>query len=764
MSGNDASQARHIELILRQIDSLPTLPVVATRLLSLTASDESSARDIMEVVSADQALTAKILALCKQSDRGVRTDVMSVDKAVVLLGFNAIRNAVLSVQVVGMFDRPEPDGANKPGASGTGKPNDAGHFDRTAFWRHSLAVAITAEFIAAAHPGSADLPPSEAFVCGLLHDIGKLAIDYVLPKSFSRILELADLNQGNISEFERRIVGIDHHTAGKRLAEQWGLPHRLQDCIWLHGSNYETLPRLDHRRMVGVVGLADLMVRRAHIGFSGNHVLKQDPQELARKIGLDASRLDSIGQRVHEELERRSKALGLDDKASRDLFIQSIQQANQALGRLNAALDRRGAMASRQAQILEAVTAFHSGATPGSGVPDVVNSVAVSAAGVLGGGFYAVVCPGDKSDERTRAWLISQFSDQGKPMRSHLIEPPPEAPDIMSVDLHQPAAMNLMGILPWISDHLEGAPDLRSIKMLPLSCGWGTAAILLHDRPMLPPWQMLAPLAATWGSAIAAAAQHDGARRLGEDLAESNRALAEAQDRLLRNESLTRLGEMAAGAAHEMNNPLAVISGRAQLLAGTLPVNSREQKAAQTVCEQAHRLSDLITSLRLYADPPKAVRQQTDMGILLDEALKRVAREVRETRDGGKGAPVDLKIKSKLPVVRLDPDQISQAIAELILNAVQAQPKTGVQVIVQADKTAKQLTIQVVDDGVGMDGHTLAHAMDPFFSSKPAGRRIGMGLPRAQQLVSTHSGWIQLRSAPGVGTTATLTLPLDPEA
>jgi signal transduction histidine kinase len=294
------------------------------------------------------------------------------------------------------------------------------------------------------------------------------------------------------------------------------------------------------------------------------------------------------------------------------------------------------------------------------------------------------------------------------------------------------------------------------VRLLPLTCGWGTAAVLLHNQAQLPPWAQLSALAATWGSAIAAAGQHDGARRMGEELAEANRALAEAQDRLLQSESMARLGEMAAGAAHEMNNPLAVISGRSQLLSMSLPGGSKEQKAAQQIFEQSHRLSDLITSLRMFADPPAPKLARTDMNALLSEAIKRARAEVGE----GVTTALDLQVKNRLPEMEVDAEQITKAVAELIVNAMQAQPRSGVRISAQVEPVERNLIIQVIDDGVGMDGHTLAHAKDPFFSAKPAGRRIGMGLTRAQQLAAAHDGWIDLRSTPGQGTTAALVLPI----
>ena len=99
----EISRPKRIELILRQIDSLPALPVIATRLLTLTASDETHAREVIELVQADPALTAKVLSLCRAADKGLREDILTVDRAVVLLGFNSIRNVVLSIKVMELF-------------------------------------------------------------------------------------------------------------------------------------------------------------------------------------------------------------------------------------------------------------------------------------------------------------------------------------------------------------------------------------------------------------------------------------------------------------------------------------------------------------------------------------------------------------------------------------------------------------------------------------------------------------------------------------
>lgn len=799
MVSHELSKPRRIELILRQIDALPTLPAVATRLLALTSDDDSSGKEVTQLIQSDPSLTAKVLSLCKTADKGVRTDILTIDRAVVLLGFNAIRNAVLSVKVMEVFggtvdgdlDSPMTGGrlarAHDQPAPGAGEhvPGAVVGMDRRGFWMHSLAVAIAAEQIAKAHRDP-ELPADEAFVCGLLHDMGKLALDHVLPRSYARVVELAEINRGDVAEVERKVVGIDHHTAGKRLAEQWNLPLRLQDSIWLHGSPFDTLPKVEHRRLVGLVKLADAVVRDRHVGYSGNF-RPSGVEELTDKLGLNLDKVRKSTADLFAQLEERGQALGIHDDPSHELALDSIQRANQALGRANEALERRSRTSAVQTRILETLSKFNASMAPARSVQDAMDAVTASARGLLGDGFYAVIYPTRHDDTLASDavprpdgyWLLSQYNKQGEPADARYLDTPPHTPDIAALDASRSIGVELMGVLPWIADYLIAADDLREVKMLPLPCGWGTVAILLHDRPNLPGWNLLGPLAGTWGNAVAAAAQHAGARRLGEELASANAALDAAQDKLLHTESLARLGEMAAGAAHEMNNPLAVISGRSQLMSATLQPGSDHQKSAQMIFRESHRLSDLISCLRMFADPPQADRKPADLAQVLDNAVSRIRKSVAK---GKAKFAIDLQVSKSLAPMEIDADQIDRAVTELLFNAVQASPKSAVVVSVKFDPplpttsaesaqpaqteepnifAGRSLLIQVTDDGQGMDAHTLHHALDPFFSAKAAGRQVGMGLPRAEQLAQAHGGSVRLRSEEGAGTVATLQIALD---
>ncbi len=746
MSANDPHRARRLELILQQLESLPTLPGVAMRLLQITSDDDSNAQQVIELVRSDPALTGKILAMCRTADKGIKENVTTVDRAVLLLGFDAIRNAVLSIKVFETFAE-EGDADKAPAA---GQP---AAFNRAAFWRHSLAVATLCELITDAHARTlAPFTAAEAFVCGLLHDVGKLAMEHLLPRSYQRVVELTEQHHLNIADVERKVVGLDHHTVGKRLAEHWQLPHLIQDCIWLHGSPTHTLPDLAHRQMIGVVTVADLAVRQQHLGYSGNYHLAQPIDQVAREAGLEPSRVRQAIDELHDELQRRAAAMGLGQTPSRQMFMESIMQANAVLGRLNSQLQQGRRMATGQRQVLTAITEFHESGRRGRGVQDVLKAVVTSAASVLGQGYYGVLYQG--SDDQP--WLFNQYTTSGRLVHSELLTPPMDTPNLSPLMRGVNLSMELGAMLPWVTQAVIAGVDVKSINMLALPCAWGCAAVLLHqvDAAALPPEPSLGALLHTWGSAIAATTQHQGARSLGEQLVQTTRELVEVQDRMLRNQAMARLGEMAAGAAHEMNNPLAVISGRAQLLSTRLEAGSREQADAEQIWRQSEKLSDLITALRLFADPPRPRFADARVADVLEQAVHLLMQR-EPTAPALRVSGVD-----DAPPLHTDGNHVAAALAELLINAVQARPKVGVRVAASVDPVNDRFLIKVTDDGCGMDTTTLEHACDPFFSAKPAGRQVGLGLARAKRLLESLGGDIELSSEVGQGTTATLSLPL----
>ncbi|MBA4039952.1 MAG: hypothetical protein C0468_06470 [Planctomyces sp.] len=299
----------------------------------------------------------------------------------------------------------------------------------------------------------------------------------------------------------------------------------------------------------------------------------------------------------------------------------------------------------------------------------------------------------------------------------------------------------------------------------------GPAGVLVyladHARALDQDPATTTPIARAWGLALQLAAQHDGARRLAEQLAGTGRALSEAQSQLAEQQSMSRLSELTAGAAHELNNPLTIISGRAQILISRL-TDAKLRQAAAHIAAAAGWMSDLITRLHLIAKPPQCAPARIDLRQLLESIARQAMSKPpsalpadptpRAPNERAPLTPVRVALEPGVSFISADPALFPRALQELVTNALQSNPKTGVTISARAGPEEDELTIRVRDDGAGMSPHALRHAFDPFFSEKPAGRRPGLGLALTRRLIALHHGHIVLDSAPDRGTTATITL------
>ena len=218
---------------------------------------------------------------------------------------------------------------------------------------------------------------------------------------------------------------------------------------------------------------------------------------------------------------------------------------------------------------------------------------------------------------------------------------------------------------------------------------------------------------------------------------------------------LEAVARLAGGAGHEINNPLTVISGRAQLMmesAGT----EDERNVWRTIHLQAGRISDLIADLMEFAAPLHTYRQKIDLVILIKNAISHISYSNHPNAEAFK---IDKEIEDPIPQVWVDPVQIESVIAELLENSITFSIKEPYIQLSVAITDNSQVLLAIRDNGPGMNPQTLAHAFVPFFSSHSAGRRRGLGLSLAWRRVVSNQGRIWLESEPGKGTVAKILLP-----
>jgi len=225
------------------------------------------------------------------------------------------------------------------------------------------------------------------------------------------------------------------------------------------------------------------------------------------------------------------------------------------------------------------------------------------------------------------------------------------------------------------------------------------------------------------------------------------------EGQLHQSERLAALGEMTAGVAHEVRNPLGIISSTAELLRERLARYEPANHLAQIIVDEANRLNEKVTEFLDFARPRIPNLRPCDLEAVLNRNLELLQPEIDRL---GIDVTRDYHLNGRPLVV--DPDLLHQAFLNLLLNAIQAMPAGGHLTVVTLPGPRHQGgEIRFQDDGEGIDPENLKKILNPFFTTKEKGS--GLGLPIVKSIIEAHQGHLQISSAPGTGTTVIITIP-----
>jgi putative nucleotidyltransferase with HDIG domain len=238
-----------LKALVRRIDDLPTLPRTVFRITEMINNPSASARDLASVITDDQVLTARLLRLVNSSFYGFPQRISTVTRAIVLLGFDAIRHLLLTTSVFDVF---------------TSRHQDT-TADRENLWDHSLGCAVAAKVIGK-HIRHDKI--EELFVCALLHDIGKIVSMVYSPNDYSAASQLAADKNILLIEAEKELMDFTHVDTGRLLAERWNLPTMVTEVIACHHT-----PGIadNFTQEAAVVHLADILCRALCYGSGGDN-------------------------------------------------------------------------------------------------------------------------------------------------------------------------------------------------------------------------------------------------------------------------------------------------------------------------------------------------------------------------------------------------------------------------------------------------------------------------------------------------------------
>jgi putative nucleotidyltransferase with HDIG domain len=256
---SDQTAPKRLDDLIRQVRDLPSLPIAVTRVMQLTNDPKAGLSDVAHALASDQGLAARVLKLANSAYYGSSRRIGTVSEAVVILGMRTTRNLTLATSCQDMLER-EVQGYFLP---------------RGALWRHSLACAAAAQNLArrAKFRGT-----EEAFVAGLLHDIGKVIMSAYLKAEFAQVLTRVAKGKSTFSDAERDVLGFDHAEVGARLLERWNLPPTLVTAVRYHHSPSQIPDNL----LAALVHVADTICLTLGIGLGVDGMAYTlDPNALA---------------------------------------------------------------------------------------------------------------------------------------------------------------------------------------------------------------------------------------------------------------------------------------------------------------------------------------------------------------------------------------------------------------------------------------------------------------------------------------------------
>lgn len=270
------------ERVLRDVHQLPSLSVVVRELLDSFEGDNVRIPQLVSKINRDQGLAARVLRVANSAFYGFPGNIGSINEAVVVLGFHAVRSLALASGIIGQFS-----------------PAEGKQFDRLAFWQHAIGTGVAARVLANVLGRNAE----EAFAAGLLHDVGKLVLDAHFHEDFCAVLSYVKNNDCTMLEAEKSVLGMDHAAIGYEVARQWRFPSAIQQAIRDHQHPDAQAASM----LTDIVHAANVLTHSLEIGNGGDDIVPRLSEAAWQRLNVHWEELPVL----LKEIERQNAGANL---------------------------------------------------------------------------------------------------------------------------------------------------------------------------------------------------------------------------------------------------------------------------------------------------------------------------------------------------------------------------------------------------------------------------------------------------------------------
>ncbi len=728
--------------IIKKIEDLPVIVPVAVHVLTLSLKDDVELDKLTSLIESDPVLTARILKLVNNMQSGLMEKVTTVRQAAALAGLNQVRCALLGVIFSDQFCSDQKLCQ-----------------EIKELWSHSLMTACLAKIAA-----RKIFPELEqiAFVGGIMHDIGKMVIMETFPENYRAVEELRSKKGLTYIDAEQEAMDTNHCLAGEILVKQWNIPEEIVDCIAFH----HTLPGWDdipsaNNELINLVSFANLLSREI---LCDTHYLDRtsfNRNSIMNRLGLSQDDILKIQEEATKDYSVKASYFDLDSDIN-TIFNSVIQKANQKLSCMGQELDIRNKSLLRHSQLLKLEGDLYSRLCPVLDKQSMFEMVAegfkqFESATV---GFFYTVNPELRQLEgvvwkkgKKKRHLLCFLDRDGLPVWEHADADIP--PDLNKIIFDYKKRMGLSG-----SYSYNVISKFNVVSFHEKSGLFGELCILLK-RDVLRDHEadraVLLNIAKMLSENLEKIRLHEEMEKKNEELTRAILKNRRMNLKLMQTERLGAVGQLAAGAAHEINNPLAIISARAQLLQ-LKEKDEKRKRELSLISEQIDRISRILSNLMDFARPAPPTLQDTNIHEVIDRVL-----ELLHSCFKKQDTVIEKQYDPEMITIKADPGQVEQVFLNVLINAQHAMEnkKGKITITTGLSQDRKNIRITIEDQGEGITRKNLKKIFDPFFTTKEEGKGTGLGLSTSHGIINSHFGRFDIFSEEGKGTEVVVELPVD---
>ncbi len=699
--------------IIKNSKNLPTLPHVLIKLLEACNTEDTDPEKLTHIISSDPSISTKVLRLANSSFIGLPTKFKSLGQAVVYLGSDSIRNIAITASVQQVFSIAKTNGT----------------FNLKRFWWHSLMCAALAKRIAKKISFEFD---EEAFISGLLHDIGRLLLLNSKNDAITSIVENSYDNE-NTAVLEKEKIGVSHCEVGAWLIRQWKLKSFMADAVLYHHEKPERIK--DSFPLVKIIYVANELC----IGYfdeknSGNNVAEY-------LLGLKDNDILSITSGAEEEVKSIAESLEIQLETPGSSNIQDTEKNNELLNKVQNITMLYGTLHNliKAADKDAIIKSVDKGIKITLNVNKVFFFLYNFEKNILTG--YS---PASQDDDLINHLKIPLQSDRGILVRS----------------LAKNKAVDSFGILEDINKtiadeqiiDLLGTEGLVAIPMAAKEKHVGVIVIGLSESHLMNISNQLSFLNMFADQAAMCIHAYDQKQN---------------QTRIILAERMKSASTMARKLAHEINNPLAIIKNYLKILELKFPEKKSASNELHIIKEEINRIADLIIQLSDFSKPNIKKIEPVDINALFWDLLKILKESILLP------SLIDVHFTPETSIHRINTDKnrMKQVFINLIKNAAEAM-RDGGNIFIQTKQVLetvqtlsekptqvpKHVEIIIKDDGPGIPENIMPHLFEPLSSSKGKDHS-GLGLSIVHGIINELGGNITCTSMINQGTTFKITLP-----